>query len=200
MKFEEKVALSTGIINKVGSKVEELIDTAEQTQWKAVGARDALLKHVENLMALAKAADAELAAEGEPEKEIPDKETLDHIKRWLFKAIKATQNYADHFINVELSAIGEGAGYKNTHNILQKMVTEIFNKSESVKRGVESGDIEVDEDGEPIIRPGKPRPTGVRPGMSIKEQRLAEEAAKGGNGVDLDSMTPEELEEHLLSQ
>lgn len=195
MKFEEKVALSTSIINKVGSKVEEMIDTAEQTQWKAVGARDALLKHVENLMALSKAADDAFDKE-----EIPDKASLDLIKAWLFKAIKATQNFADHFINVELSAIGESAGYKNTHDILQKMVMEIFNKSESVKSGIESGDIEVGEDGEPIIRPGKPRPTGVHPGQTIKEQRLAEEAAKGGNGVDLDAMTPEELEAHLLSQ
>jgi hypothetical protein len=192
MKIEEKALVSKDIIGKVGIATEEMLEGAEKTAAEAKGAKEALFQHVKNLLGIVEAVDAEV------DKTL-DLPTASLIKKWLMKTVHATENYARHFINVELSAIGESNGLKRTHDLLQRMASQIDSKVIEFHEALERGDIILGDDGMPIAKPGKPRPVGVRPGQTIKQQRLAEEAAaKGGNGVDLDSMSPEELEQHLL--
>lgn len=192
MRFEEEASVTTKVITKIGVKLEEMLENVEKEQQKAVGARSALLKQVDNLVALSKAADEEL------EKTIPTTETLELVKSWLFKAVQSTKNFADHYINVELACVGEAAGYKATHDLLQKMSKQLTTKLDAIKEGISSGDLKIDDDGD-LVAITK-RPSGVRPGPTIKQQRKAED---GGNGVDvknLDSMSPEELEAYLLGE
>lgn len=194
MRYDEESRISVSLISKVGCKIEEMIENAEHSKWRAVGAREALLKHVDNLIAFAKAVDDEL------QKSIPDIETAELIKSWLFKAITATKNFADHYVNVELGIIGEISGHKTTHDLLQKLMKEIQEKERNLRESLKKGDIIEDESGNLIAKPGRRRPVGVHPGKSIKKIRLEKEKPKSDNGVDLDTMTQEQLESYLLGE
>ena len=196
MKLDDKATISKDTINRIGGVVEGMIDEAERSYYRALGAKEAMSKHVDNLLKIAGATDDEL------NKTIPDIDTLKLVKGWLLKTVHATQNFADHLSNVMLSSSGEMAGHKKTHDFLQKMTTQVDSKVAQIQQAIEAGDIEIDEDGNLSSSPGKPRPIGVRPGKTIKQQRIEEQQAggDGGNGVDMDSMSVEELEAYLLSQ
>lgn len=91
----------------------------------------------------------------------------------------ATENAADHLENVELQSRGEVIAHQRTHDVLKKMVSDIDQRLDEIKRAIEAGVATVAEDGTlQVVSGGNGRhPTGVHPGGSIKEQRLAEEAA-----------------------
>jgi len=167
----DKLEIKQTTYKEVGSKLEETLERAEVTQHEAAGARKALTIHIKNLLTLVTAADGEL------EKEIPDAEALKLVKKWLGRAILSTEQFAKHWANVELQLIGEVIGYRNTHDMLQKMVTLSQQQAVNIQAAEEQGTVVTESDGELAALPGAQRPSGVRP-MSLKQQRLAEDSQK----------------------
>lgn len=170
MNLADKIELKKDVLLSVGVKVEELLEGAESQCHEARGGKKALRAHVKNLMGIILAADEDLG------KSIPDLETLNLIKSWLSKTILSTENAAKHLENIEIQMAGEVAGHRGTHDVLQKLVGDAERKLEEVTEAVKAGRAIVDQDGTAQAAPGERRPAGVRPGGSIKEQRLAEEA------------------------
>lgn len=166
----ENAEIKQSSYKEVGSKIEEMLDRVETGAHEAAGARKALTAHLQNLVGIQQATDAEL------EKTIPDAATLKLIKEWLGKTIISTQQFARHWGNVEMQLAGEAAGYKATHDMLQKMVATSQQQVEAVKEAIAQGDVKVAEDGE-LESTGRHRPVGVRP-ASMMAQRRAEEAAE----------------------
>lgn len=153
----------------VGAKVEELIESAEGACKEAKGAKDALKKHAEALLSVI--AGAESAVESKSEDGIPDLETLALVKRWMGKMIVSTQNSSRNFHNLEMQAIGEAAGHRQTHDLILKLIRQEEERKKSIDESIEKGDVIVDESGELEAKPdAKRRPAGVRPGK-LKEQR-----------------------------
>jgi hypothetical protein len=148
--------------------VEELLESAEKDAQRAHGAAAALRSHINNLLQISSLVDAEIG------KEVPDLETAKMIKKWLGRAIVATENAAQHQKNVELSFLGAVSGHKTTHDILQKMSKQLADAQADIEEGVRSGAVVI-TDGTAEAVPGARRPSGVRPAASIKAQRLAEE-------------------------
>jgi hypothetical protein len=165
-----KTEVKRGTLVAVGSKVEDLIDSAEARAHEARGAKTAIRAHVKNLLAISTAADQEVG------KSIPDLETLKLVKEWLGKAIAATDNLAGHLENVELQIRGEVVGQKAIHDHIQKMVKMIDGTEERIKEAITSGEV-VAAKGGLETAPGARRMMGVHPGSTIKTQRLAEEKA-----------------------
>lgn len=166
----EKAEIKQATYKEVGVRVEEMLDQTERAGHEAAGARKALLAHLQNLIGIQAATDAEL------EKSIPDAATLKLIKEWLGKTIISTQQFSRHWGNVELQMAGEAAGHKATHDMLQKLITISEGQQETLKEAIAQGDVKVAEDGELEAVPGAHRPVGVRP-MSMMQQRRAEETA-----------------------
>lgn len=172
MSLVDKLELKRSTITQVGVKVEELLEGAERDAQRAHGAATALREHAVHLVQISAAVDAETG------KSIPDLETAKLIKKWLSKAVIATENASQHQRNLELSFLGAMAGHKSTHDLLQKMSGQLAAKQEEVQKGIESGAVTVDADGNLEAKPGAPRPVGVRPAPSVKTQRQAEAQAE----------------------
>ena len=172
MSLVDKLELNKGTITQVGVKIEELLEGAERDAQRAHGAATSLREHAVHLVQLSAAVDQEVG------KSVPDLETAKLIKKWLSKAVIATENASQHQRNLELSFLGAMAGHKSTHDLLQKMSNQITAKQEEVVKGIESGSVTTDADGNLEAKPGAPRPVGVRPAPSVKAQRQAEETKK----------------------
>lgn len=153
-----------------------MIESADQSAYECRGARHALEKHAIDLLSVIAATDGVVGAEVDDA--IPDLETLKLVKMWLGKMIVATKNAARHYKNLEQQAVGEAAGHKATHDVILKMVNVEAMKKKNIEAAIEKGDVIVDEDGELEAKPGTKGATGVRPGRTLKQQRLAEEAAE----------------------
>lgn len=165
----EKAEIKQDTYKEVGAKIEEMLDQAERAGHEAAGARKALTAHLQNLIGIQAATDAEL------EKTIPDAATLKLIKEWIGKTVISTQQFARHWGNVEMQMAGEAQGHRATHDLLQKMVTISEGQQATLKEAIDKGDVHVDADGELEASPGTHRPVGVRP-QSMMQQRRAEEA------------------------
>lgn len=172
MSLVDKLELKKGTITQVGVKIEELLEGAERDAQRAHGAATALREHAVNLLQISAAVDQETG------KSIPDLETAKLIKKWLSKAVMATENASQHQRNLELSFLGAVAGHRSTHDVLQKMSKQITAKQTEVEKGVENGAVTTDADGNLEAKPGAQRPVGVRPAPTVKAQRQAEETKK----------------------
>lgn len=170
MNLADKIGLKKDVLLSVGVKVEELLEGAEQQCHEARGGKKALRAHIKNLMGIIVATDEDVG------KSIPDLETLSIVKAWLSKMVISTENASKHLENVEIQMAGEVAGHRGTHDMIQKMMGDADRKLGEVEAAVKAGTATVNRDGTVEAAPGERRPAGVRPGMSIKDQRLAEEA------------------------
>lgn len=173
MNLADKLEFKKDVLLSVGVKVEEALERAEQQIYEARGGKIALREQGKNLLAIMAATDQEV------EKSIPDLETLKIVKTWMSRMVIATENAANHLENIEIQARGEKAAHERTHDVLKKMVEEADYRITEIKKAVESGAATETPDGmvRAVSSDRRARPAGVHPGQTIKEQRLAEEAA-----------------------
>jgi hypothetical protein len=167
-----KADIRRGTATSIGVRVEEMLEGAERKVHEARGAKKAMQIQTKNLMSISAAVD------GEIEKSIPDIETLKIVKLWVSRCVEATDNFAGNLANVELQAAGEVAAYKAIHDHIQDVVSKIDANKVAVAEAIKSGTAELDEDGEPQMVDAGGRPPGVRPSMSVVQQRKAEEQAE----------------------
>ena len=170
MSLVDKLEVRRGTATSIGMRIEEMLDGAERKAHETGGAKKAMQSHVKNLLGIVVAVDEEV------EKSIPDLETAKLIKTWLMKTVASTENLVGHLANVEMQALGEAIGYRAVHDHVQKMVKEIDDGKATFLKAIEEGRIVVEEDGEAQMVGVGSRPSGVRPGLSIAQQRKAEEA------------------------
>lgn len=166
-----KAELRRGTATALGIKVEEMLDGAEKKAAELGGAKKAVHGHVKNLLGIIAAVDDEV------EKSIPDLETAKLVKTWLGKTVAATENLAGHLSNIEQQALGEIHGYKAVHDFIQKVVAQIDAGQAEMAKAVAEGRVTIEEDGSPEMTGPGPRPVGVRPALSIAQQRKQEEQA-----------------------
>lgn len=172
MSLVDKIEVRRGTATSIGVKIEEMLDGAERKSHETSGAKKAMQAHVKNLLGIVAAVD------GEVEKSIPDLPTAKLIKDWLARCVVATENLASHLANIEMQALGEVIGYKATHDYIQKIVKEIDDSKVAMIQAIAEGKIVVEEDGTTQQVDAGPRLAGVRPPMSIAQQRKVEEAAQ----------------------
>lgn len=155
----------------VGAKVEEFLEQAEHGLYMAKGAAEALHVHAtKNIPGMIVAAKEEFE-----KKEIP-LDTQELVIGWFQKIAVATQNYVQHFRNQEISRAGEISAYKLSHDYIKKIVDADRKRLDALKKALEEGLVVENEDGslETLENDSRRRQAGVRPGLSIAQQRKAE--------------------------
>jgi len=164
-----KADIRRGTATAIGAKIEEMHDSAEKRAAEFCGAKKALQAHVKNLLGIMEAVDEEV------QKSIPDLETAKLVKDWLIKTVRSTESLAGHMLNSELQALGEVAALKSVHTYVQKVVGEIDSSKAALDQAIASGNVQLEEDGTAQQVGDGPRLPGIRPSMSIAQQRKAEE-------------------------
>lgn len=185
MSLADKLEIKRSSATAIGVKIEEMLEGAERKVHETAGAKKAMQAQVKNLLGIVAAVD------GEVEKSIPDLEIAKLVKTWLGRAVASTENLAGHLGNVEMQAIGEVVGYKAAHDLIQKIVKEIDDSRVSFLKAIEEGRITVEEDGSSQMTGDGPRLPGVRPGLSIAQQRKAEEATQAAKPEDIEAPAPD---------
>ena len=100
-----------------------------------------------------------------------------HIKKYITRSPAVAQGVAAQAGAQRLMAQGKVQALEMAVKIIQKFRDEEIKKVEGFKKALADGTIRIEPDGsQQATAPGVNVP-GVRPGASIKEQRLAEDAA-----------------------
>lgn len=181
----DKDIIKVGAWKEVGVHIEQQLDAAEALVHQEDGAAKALTEQTRNLMAIAQAAEKTLDEPEGREDRIEDLDQLKMVKRWLAKAIAATDNAAAGARNRAMLARGAANQLKGQHDWLQKLVQQTNEMVEARKRArelfahaSEAGELEagvmLDDDGDPVWCGDGAPPRGIRPGNRAERQAYAE--------------------------
>jgi hypothetical protein len=195
-----KSQVKLAVVNDIGNRFDDMLEAAVGQQQQclgAIGAAKQIRKNMETLAALA----SKDQSEGKIGKAMKEGElaVFALIKSYISRAMTACEATAANFESMKAIATGKVDAFKQSVSLMHKMHTSEATKVERILASVESGDAKMVGQDAVLTNPNADRPTGVKPDMNIKEQRLAEEAARKGNGEkNPDDMTPEELEAYLM--
>jgi len=187
--LKTKVLVMRGMRERIAERRPTLVSESRDSAHAAV----TLHGHVKKLEQLFKHADADL--EG---KAIPDLETLAIVKRYVKRATEITTLEGLQRDNEAAEKRGRMAELDDELVIFDKEIAKSADQLERIELAIQGGMAVLDEDGHvelveqtdhpldekpgasvtPIDAGRRPaRPPGVRPGPSIKQQRMAEDAA-----------------------
>jgi hypothetical protein len=150
------------VTSKVGGRVEDALEAAKAELSSLEGRQAAFLDGAKAVDALSASVDKDVE-EGKY-----DLEVSAHIKRYLGRGSNALQNLAAHAVNARIQQQGRIQGLNHTFELLKGMADAAKAQAQAIRAA---------EAAPPPENP-RERIEGVRPPMSIKEQRLAEEAAE----------------------
>lgn len=181
----EKAEIKAGMASEIGNRLDDTLEsvTKEVAQWE--GANMALVQAGKAIEELGKHVDKDLD-EGQY-----DLETAALIKKYITRSAALVQNLAMQASNRQLMARGKVEVLGTTITIVKGLYDSEIKKVESFKQAVASGLVRLEEDGTQQAVVSVPGVNGVRPGMSIKEQRLAEEAAEAKAAAEAEA-TPQD--------
>lgn len=152
------------ITTEVGARVEDALEAAKSELSSLEGRQSAFLEGAKAVDALCASVDKDVE-EGKY-----DLEVSAHIKRYLGRGSNALQNLAAHAVNARIQQSGRIQGLNHTFELMKGMASAAKAQAAAIRTA---------ETAPPPENP-RDRVEGVRPPMSIKEQRLAEEAAEKG--------------------
>lgn len=163
------------ILRDLGTKFDDQKEALSNTVQQIVGAKMALRKSVKDIQGLGKIAEKELE-----EGKIPDLQVLELVKLYVTRAMDSLTLKARQLDQEELRNRGRLEQADAQIKYLEKLYRSEEKLVEDFRAAVASGDI-VDDGGDYVVveTPDNVtpiRPTGVRPGSSIAQQRKAEEA------------------------
>lgn len=166
----EKAQAKMGTAHDIGCRLDDSREAylKEVSQWE--GSNGAALQIAKGIEDLAKHVDKDMD-EGQY-----DLATATLVKKYLTRAATVAQAVGAQASQQALMAKGRVQAAEAGITLVRKIHDEEAAKVQAFRQAVASGQVRIEEDGTTEAAPGVNIP-GVRPGMSIKEQRLAEEKA-----------------------
>lgn len=168
----QKVEAKLNAVNELGCRLDDNLDQATKDLYRAEGAVTALKSAVHALENLMKVVDKDLD-QGNGEYDL---QQMKDIKRYVDRARQQILNLASHAENNRMAQAGKVQGFEVAVAVAKKFKDEEMSRVHLLQAAISQGTILKTEEGF-VQTDGGPRPTGVRPGASIKERRKAEEAA-----------------------
>lgn len=166
-----KSELKQSVTAEVGSRVEDAVEAAQRDLTMLEGRKAAFhdaARAVELLMG---------AVDKDVEEGKFDLPTAELVKRYVGRACNALQNMAMQSQNFILAQGGKIQGMSQAVTLLKAIVDDERKKMEALKASIAAG--MMNAEGESVSNlPSRERPAGAHPAMSLKEQRLAEEASE----------------------
>jgi len=167
----DKSELKIGVAHELGCRLDDTLESVQKDVLRFEGATQAFLQAAQAVEALLTHVDKDIA-EGKFGLEVAG-----DIKKYLVRASQVSANLAKQAENNRLIHSGRVQAMEMSVKIVKKFQEDEATKVANFKKALSEGAIVEEASGlGPAL--GGPRPVpGIRPGMSIKERRLAEEAA-----------------------
>jgi hypothetical protein len=160
-----KSELKQLVTHEIGVRVEDSLESAKRDLHALEGRVTAFTDGAKTVEAMLAHVDKDIE---EGKMDLP---TAEHAKRYLVRSVNALTNLAQQAVNYRIAQAGKVAGIEGTMVMLKNMIDSEKTKVEALLAAASAPPVENPRD----------RPVGVAP-VSIKAQRLAEEAAPKKNG------------------
>jgi hypothetical protein len=168
----DKSELKIGVAHELGCRLDDNLEATQKETTRFEGANQALQQVSKAIEGLLPHVDKDIE-EGKF-----GLEAAADIKRYILRAAQVATNLSKVAENNRLIYSGRIQAMEMSVKIVKKFQEDEATKVANFKKAVSEGAI-VEEVSGLTPAMGGPRPvTGIRPGMSIKEQRLAEAAAE----------------------
>lgn len=181
--LKSEVKLSA--VNELGCRLDDVLENATQDLYRSEGAVSALKQAVSSLENLLKILDKELN-----DKEV-DLESCATIKSYFNRSILTMSNLASSAETNRQTQIGKIQGFQQAVQVAKKFKDEELNKLHVLQAAIQANSSEQEGVAQSSIEPSSEpqksvpsRPVGVRPGPSIKAQRLAEQLRESQENSD----------------
>jgi len=158
--------------HELGCRLDDLLESNTKDMYRLEGGVVALRQATTALEGLLAVVDKEMDAEKF------DLEQAKEIKRYVQRAIQAVTNMVLNTDNNRIAYGGRIQALGLAVDIAKKYQDEESKKVASLQAAVEQNRVVKDGDSHTMLDGAGDRPVAVRPGLSLKEQRLAEEAAE----------------------
>jgi hypothetical protein len=167
----DKSELKIGVAHELGCRLDDTLEAAQKDVLRFEGAIQAFLQASQAVEGLLSHVDKDID-EGKL-----DLQVAAEIKKYLVRASQVSAVLAKQAENNRLVHSGRVLAMEMSVKIVKKFQEDEATKVANFKKALSEGTI-VEETSGFTPTAGGPRPVpGIRPGMSIKERRLAEEAA-----------------------
>jgi hypothetical protein len=171
------------IFHSTGCEADDWLEGSRRSANAFEGAKKALKKSAQEVLSIATVIKKDLE-DGKLDK-MEAAEIADYAILQVMRAKDSLMNGSQHYENRQLSMQGEIGAYTKLVNHFKVQHDREEAKIQSIEDAIESGEIVIDEDGEPAKQAGRGQITGVRPTAGLAAQRKAEaEAEKNASAED----------------
>ena len=166
LKSEAKIETA----HTIGCRLDDALEALQKEQLKFEGASQGLAQAAQAIEALTQHVDKDI------DEEQFDLQVGGHIKKYLIRASQVAINLSKQADNNRLLTLGKTLAMETSVKIVKKVHDEEVTKAENYKKAVDTGVLVPDNGSAPAATLTR---DDIRPGnLSLKEQRLAEEAAE----------------------
>jgi len=158
--------------HELGCRLDDLLESNTKDMYRLEGGVVALRRALEDINGLLAVVDKEMDAEKF------DLEQAKEIKRYIQRAAQVITNLTLNTDNNRIAYGGRIQALSLAVDVAKKYQDEESKKVASLQEAVAQNRVVKDGDSHEMTDSDGGRPVAVRPGLSIKEQRLAEEAAE----------------------
>lgn len=176
----DKADVKIDVATEIGARIEDVLEGARKDVLRQEGATSAFYQASKACEDVASHVDKDMD-EGKFSLEVSA-----HIKRYVDRCANATRNLAKQSEALHLIAMGKSTSFEMSVKLVEKFRTEEQAKVTALREALAKGTLQPTSDGL-VKQNGNGVHTngvsglsslGIRPGMTIKEQRLAEAAAE----------------------
>ena len=173
-----------GAVHEVGCRLDDSLESATKDLYRAEGSVTALKQAVTVLENLAAVVDKDVS-------KMVDDGSIDLLQAKMIKSyVDRGRNQIINLVsNAENNRITQGGkvqAFQQAVQVAKKFKDDEMNKLKMLADAIQSAQVKKTDVGLEHTGEG-PRPMGIRPGMSIKERRLAETAEAGLENTDKNS-------------
>lgn len=165
-----KSEVKVEVANEIGCRLDDMLEASQKDLYRLEGAAKAFQSMGQAIDGLFKIVDQEMD-EGKF-----DLEAAAHIKRFIKRAHQMSINLNLQAENNRFMQLGRIQGAEQAVNVAKKFKDEELSKALVLQKALEENRLREANGGLEHTGEGE-RPVAIRPGMTLKEQRLAEEAA-----------------------
>lgn len=158
--------------HELGCRLDDLLESNTKDMYRLEGGVVALRQATMGLENLLAVVDKEMDADKF------DLEQAKEIKRYVQRAIQVVTNMVLNTDNNRIAYGGRVQALQLAVDVAKKFQDEESKKVASLQEAVVQNRVVKDGDSHEMTDTDNGRPVAVRPGLSLKEQRLAEEAAE----------------------
>lgn len=174
----DKTDIKVGAAHEIGCRLDDVLDGATKDMYRLEGAASAFQQATKSIESLMKIVDKDLDGDK------IDLETIKVIKSYVQRAHNVMINLSSQAETNKLTQSGKVQAMQKAIEITKKFKDEELNKAQNLriayvrmKEQLEAREKNSIDSAEDITDEKIPRPTGMRPGLSIKERRKLAAAA-----------------------